>query len=667
MDGFWLAPLFPLTVAAVLLLAAGRLPAWVAPAASITALVASTTVAVGALLAAIGGPTAARPAVALPWMTVGGRTWTLALALDPLAGIAATLVAGVALVVFIYAATYMAADPGRERFFRLFCLFAGAMLILVLAADLLTLFIAWEVVGLCSYLLIGFWSDRPGVAAAATKAFLTTCIGDAIMLLGILLLTRATGTGRIAAILDAIVHGQLAPTVLVPAALLLLAGAAGKSAQVPFQGWLPDAMHGPTPVSALLHSATMVAAGVFLIARLYPLFAAAGPVLPLVAWIGVLSALVGGGAALVQTDLKRTLAYSTISQLGFMFVALGAGSLGAGILLLIAQALYKALLFLAAGAVDHQVGGTDFARMGGLARPLAGTFAGFLVGAVALAGLPVTLAWPPKDPVLAAAWAANGPLFAAALLASLLTGLYTARMVSLVFFGPPRPSGAPRSDAPLGLRGPVLALAGLIPFGLLANAGWLGSPLSQILGAPIPEAVVPTVLGLTTAVLGVGLGLAAARRWPGVPIWPPLVRLAPLLADECGLRRLYQGVPVLVLAGSRAAATFDDHVFNALAPGVAGALRAGAQALAGMDRAVFDAGATTIARATRRAARAGAGFERGRVDAGFSGLGAAILVVSSRVRRLQTGRIENYLLLLCAWGLGVITVAVLLGLILQGR
>ncbi len=664
---FWLVPIFPLLVAVALLLGVGRIRRGIAPALAIAALVVSLLLAAGALVASSGATGSADSIVTVPWLTVGGRAWALALARDPLSALAATLVAGVALIVFVYAATYMAADRERDRFFGLLCLFAGAMLVLVLAADLITLFIAWEVVGLCSYLLIGFWRERPGVPAAATKAFLTTRIGDAIMLLGIVGLTRAAGTGNIAAILAGVQRGQPAPAVLVPAAALLLAGALGKSAQVPFQGWLPDAMRGPTPVSALLHSATMVAAGVFLIARLYPLFLAAGPILPLVAWIGVITALLGGAAALVQPDLKRTLAYSTISQLGFMFLALGAGSLLAAMFLLVAQALYKALLFLAAGAVDHTVGGTDFARMGGLARTMPGTFAAALVGAVALAGLPVTLAWPPKDAVLAAAWSAGGPLFAAALLASVLTGLYAARLVSLVFLGVARAAGGAHGDAPLGLRGPVLALAILVPLGLLGNAGWLGSPLSRLLAAPTLAAFVPTVLGLITAVVGLGLGLLAGRAWPGSVIWPPLVQIAPLLAGEFGLVRLYQVLPMLVLAVSRAVAAFDDTVFNPLGPQVAGAARRVARGAGRVEGAVFDAAATALAQTTLVAVRLGARFDTRRVDAGFTGLGSALLGVGSRVRRLQTGRIENYLLLLCAWGLGVVVVAVVIGLFVPLR
>jgi NADH:ubiquinone oxidoreductase subunit 5 (subunit L)/multisubunit Na+/H+ antiporter MnhA subunit len=390
------------------------------------AIAAMTCASIVSILGLIDAAQGKRVVVGLPWLAVGSYRLVFALWLDPLSAVVATLVSVVGLIVFIYAASYMADDQRRGRFFAEFSLFTGSMLALVLAADLITLFIAWELVGLCSYLLIGFWFERPGAPQAASKAFFITRLADLAFLAGVLLLIGTIGTGNISTILRVSSAGHIPYGLLLAIALLLFAGAAGKSAQVPFQGWLPDAMLGPTPVSALLHSATMVAAGVFLVARLYPLFQAANPSLIIVAWVGVITSLLGGAAALVDTDLKRTLAYSTMSQIGLMFVGLGAGSLIACVLLLIAQAFYKATLFLAAEAVDRVVEGTAFERMGGLAKRMPLTAIAFAIAAAALAGLPVTIALPPKDPVLATAWQANSALYIAALLASILTALYSA-------------------------------------------------------------------------------------------------------------------------------------------------------------------------------------------------------------------------------------------------
>jgi len=545
----------------------------------------------------------------------------------------ATLVSVVGLIVFLYAVSYMAQDPHRGRFFAEFSLFTASMLTLVLAADIITLFIAWELVGLCSYLLIGFWFERPGAPAAASKAFFLTRLADLAFLAGVLLLISSVGNGRIDAILAAATHGKIASGLLLTIALLLIAGAAGKSAQFPFQGWLPDAMLGPTPVSALLHSATMVAAGIFLVARLYPLFLAVGLALPLVAWMGVITALIGGAAALVERDVKRMLAYSTISQIGLMFVGLGSGSLLAGIFLLVAQALYKATLFLAAGAIDHAVEGTAFERMGGLARRMPLTAIAFALGTAALAGLPVTLALPPKDPVLAAAWQANGLLFVAALVASILTALYSARAFGLVFLGVPSQSAQKAREANKGLLIPLLVMAALVPLGLMVDAPLLGRPLDQLLGTVLPEVPTATILALSVTIIGVLVGLWARRTWPASIEWPALRVVVPLFLGEFGLKALYRVLSQLGFVVVKGFGAFDRQVFDAFAGG--------------------------LARATLALVRASGRFDAQWIDAAVKDVGEGILALGQRVRGVQTGRIENYLLLVMVWGLGVIALAVL--------
>lgn len=653
---FWLAPLFPLVAFGLLTLGLARFGR-LASAFAVAAMAGATIVSVFGLIAAAQGT---RASVSLPWLAVGGRTLTLALWLDPLSTLVATLVSVVGLIVFIYATSYMAEEPRRGRFFAEFSLFAGSMLTLVLAADLITLFLAWELVGICSYLLIGFWFERDAASAAATKAFFTTRLADLLLLAGVLLLIGSVGSGRIDLVLAAATHGKIPAGLLLFIALLLFAGAAGKSAQVPFQGWLPDAMAGPTPVSALLHSATMVAAGVFLVARLYPLFLAASPSLQVVAWVGVLTSLLGGAAALVETDLKRTLAYSTMSQIGLMFVGLGSGSLLAGVLLLVAQALYKAALFLAAGAVDRAVDEyTTFDHMGGLLRRMPLTALAFALGAAALAGLPVTLALPPKDPVLAAVWQVNTPLFSVALVASMLTALYSARTFGLVFLGVPSRTAQQAHETTRGLLVPILILAALIPLGLLVNATLLGQPLRHLLGGNVPDAPTATVLTLAIAVIGVAMGVWARFIWPSALVWPVLQTVRPVFAGEFGFKALYRLIAQLGLGATKLLDTIDHGVFDALNRGAVNGLLVLIRTCAGIDRRVFDAFAGTLARATMALVRASGRVDLRGFDVIVGDIGHSILIFSQRVRGLQTGRIENYLLLVFMWGLGVLALAVL--------
>ncbi len=652
---FWLAPMLPLMVFALLAVGLARYGK-LASGLAVAAMAGATMVSILGLIDAAQGKHAV---LSFPWLTVGGRQLSLGLWLDPLSALMATLVSIVGLVIFIYAVSYMAQDPRRGRFFAEFSLFTASMLALVLAADLMTLFIAWELVGLCSYLLIGFWFERPGVPSAATKAFFLTRVADLALLAGVLLLIAAVGNGRIESVLSASMHGQVASGLLLAIALLVFAGAAGKSAQFPFQGWLPDAMLGPTPVSALLHSATMVAAGVFLVARLYPLFLVAGPSLYVVAWVGVITSLLGGAAALVERDVKRTLAYSTMSQIGLMFVGLGSGSLLAGVLLLVGQALYKATLFLGAGAVDRAVEGTAFERMGGLVRHMPLTALAFAISAAALAGLPVTLALPPKDPALAAASQTNTALFVAALAASILTAIYSARIFGLVFLGRASEPARQAREAKKGLLIPLLVMAGLIPIGLLVNAALLGRPLEHLLGAALPDVSLVTVIALSIAVIGVAAGFWARQRWPASLSWPLLNRAAPLLAGEFGLKVLYQALTQFSFWIVARLGAFDRRVFDTALGGIVKGVLVFTRVCAGIDRQVFDAFAGALASATLVAVRASGRFDVRRFDGAVHDIGQGFLTLGQRVRVAQTGRIENYLLVALAWGLAVLAIAVL--------
>lgn len=676
----WLVPALPLLASAAIT-SVGQTRRRLVAGLAIGSVAAAALIAGGALAHVAGG---GRAAVSFPWVAPGGRPFAIALLLDPLAAVMLALVSAVSLAVLVYAARYMWDEPRFRRFFSVLSLFVGAMLLLVLADDLLLLFLAWETVGLCSYLLIGHWFDRPGVPRAATQALLVTRIGDSALLAGFLLLAREVQSGSVQAVLHATTTGGFTPSVAAAAAALVLIGAMGKSAQVPLHGWLPDAMLGPTPVSALIHSATMVAAGVYLVARFFPLFVAGG-MLPAVAWVGAVTTLVGAAAAFGQQDLKRLLAYSTISQLGFMFVGLGAGSVPAAILLLVGQGLFKAMLFLAAGSVGHAAGSTEFRHLGGLVRRMPVTFAVFVLGAAALAGLPVTLAWPVKDPILAAAWRASPVLAAAAFIAALLTALYSVRAVALTFLGAPR-SEAARSarESHRWLVAPMIALALLLLIGAAVGSPFAGEPLEHLLGAQIPEVAGATILALAVAAAGVLLGGLAHRAWRGAVIWPPLAALAPVLEQGLGFPALYGTVAAGLLGaarliraaeqavfdplGARAAAgamhamrlvgSLDQRVLDWLGAPVAVGARASASYAAKLDRNVFDAlagalvrGALTVVRASRRVDMRG-------IDAGFDAGARSLGRIGERLRSLQTGRVYNYFTAVFAWSIGVLAIAV---------
>jgi NADH-quinone oxidoreductase subunit L len=401
------------------------------------------------------------------WIDVAGFTPSLGLYLDPLALVMVLVITGVGFLIHCYSTEYMAGDEGYARFFAYMNLFVAAMCTLVLADNLLALYLGWEGVGLCSYLLIGFWYRDPANGAAARKAFVVTRAGDTAFTLGLLLLFAQLGTLDIqllmARALEQWPHGSGFATA---AACLLLGGALGKSAQVPLQTWLPDAMAGPTPVSALIHAATMVTAGVYLIARTHVLFALAPAALGAVAVLGAFTLLVGGTAALVQNDIKRVLAYSTVSQIGYMFLALGVGAWTAALFHFMTHAFFKALLFLAAGAVIHALREEhDIHRMGGLRRRMPLAFWTFLIGACSLSALPLaTAGFYSKDLILEQAWTHGAPvLWLAGWVGAVLTGLYIFRVVIVAFFGEVRsePAHAPG----LAMAVPLIVLAVLSVIG----------------------------------------------------------------------------------------------------------------------------------------------------------------------------------------------------------
>jgi len=407
------------------------------------------------------------------WIELPGMTIRFALYLDPLSLLMILVITMIGALIHLFSTEYMAGETGYSRYFAYLNLFVAAMLLLVLADDLLVLFIGWEGVGVCSYLLVGFWFSEPANGAAAQKSFIVTRVADIAMLAGLLLLSTQLGTLNIQQLmLNAASfwpRGGLMPEL---AAMLLLIGGLGKSAQAPLHTWLPDAMAGPTPVSALIHAATMVTAGVYLVVRLHPLFILAPRVMDGIAIGGAATLLIAAGAGLFQTDIKRALAYSTMSQIGYMFIALGVGAWSAAMFHFLTHAVFKALLFLSAGAVTMRLHHEqNIFAMGGLWRPLRLAFFSFLIGAVSLAALPlVTAGFFSKEMILSTLWASPSPaLWAAGITGALLTAIYSFRLVFTVFFGEAvtQPSGT------YGLRI-------LLPLGLLAVAalgiGWLETP-----------------------------------------------------------------------------------------------------------------------------------------------------------------------------------------------
>jgi len=378
----------------------------------------------------------ALPIPDINWVVIeGGLTIHLGLIMDSLTAVMLLVVTIVSLMVQIYSQGYMKGDPGYHRYYAAMSLFTASMLGLVLADSLLFVYVFWEMVGLCSYLLIGFWFHKKSAADAAKKAFIVTRLGDFGFLAAILLLYFNTGTFDIVQLHSLAIAGTLGGTVLTWAAIGIFAGAAGKSAQFPLHVWLPDAMEGPTPVSALIHAATMVAAGVFLVARTYPLFAHSMEATTTVAVIGGFTAIFAATMGLVMTDIKRVLAYSTISQLGYMMLGLGTGGVVIGIFHLFNHAFFKALLFLGAGSVNHATGTFDMRQMGGLRKFMPWTYATFLIASISIAGIwPLSGFWS-KDEILASALQAQPILFYLAMITVFMTAFYMFRVVFMTFGG----------------------------------------------------------------------------------------------------------------------------------------------------------------------------------------------------------------------------------------
>ena len=548
------------------------------------------------------------------WFTAGDSTFTWGIMVDELSVVMLGLVTFVALMVQVYSLGYMRTERAFGWYFGVHSLFAAAMLTLVLADNFLLLYIAWELVGVCSYLLIGFWYERRSAAEAAKKAFITTRIGDVGLLIGILLLFNETGTFDITTIFHIAQNGGIGSGTLTAAVLLIFLGAIGKSAQFPLHVWLPDAMEGPTPVSALIHAATMVIAGVFLVARIYPLFIESDTAMLTVAVIGLITAFFAAAVALVMTDLKRVLAYSTISHLGFMMLALGSFGFTAAIFHLVAHAFAKALLFLGAGSISHGSGKTDIREMGGLWRRMPLTAVTFGIGALALGGIPPLSGFFSKDEVLVAVLDGRNPVFfILTLVATLMSALYMARLLFLVVLGNLKADNEHAHESPLVMTVPLVALAvlalgaGLLAPGLVPGYDGFGNWL--FFEEPEAYHINGLVMGLSIALSlgGFALGWALyARGWLSAErIRERFSGLHRLLVNQYYLDNLYQLViDRVVLAFANFMALFDRIVIN---------------------------------------------------DTGVNGSGRSVFLSGLRLRYLETGKVYNY-----AFGMVVGMVAVAL-------
>ena len=514
----WLIPALPLAVAVLNLLVGKRLGRWAGVLATL-AVAVSFAISVAAVADLLGRPAEERLALQhlFDWISVGGFRVGADLRLDALSATMILVITGIGALIHLYSIGYMAQDPRRGRFFAYLNLFVFFMLMLVLGANYLVLYLGWEGVGLCSFLLIGFWSDKVANAEAAKKAFITTRIGDTLMLIGLATLVFTFGTLDFVPIFGTAssVLTKDAATVI---ALLLFAGAIGKSAQLPLQVWLPDAMAGPTPVSALIHAATMVTAGVYLVIRSHVLFEVSGVALTVVLVIGVATALFAATCAIAQVDIKRVLAYSTISQLGYMFIAVGMRAYAVAMFFLVAHAFYKALMFLGAGSVIHGMHDEqDMRQMGGLRKVMPITFVTFLVGALAQAGIPPLARFFAKDALLEVAQhSGRTAVYALGTLAAFLTAFYLGRMLIMTFFGTARSEKAEHAHEsspllwiPLVILAVGVAFAGVLE---LSPDGRLASYLEPVTGV-MREGTGLSFLALAGIAVAVAIVSLAIAWW----------------------------------------------------------------------------------------------------------------------------------------------------------
>ncbi len=581
MSEVWLIPALPALSFAILLVFGKYLPRrgdWLSIAAIAGSFVLFFPVLID-LLDKLDTPGFAGGGRAWDWVSFDNFNLRLGFFVDEIAIVMVVVVSFVALMVQIYSIGYMRGDPRYGWYYTAMSLFAASMLTLVLADNLLLMYAAWEGVGFCSYLLIGFWHERRPAAEAAKKAFITTRIGDVGFLIGILLLWWKADTFDIQTLFRLAEEGHFETWYLTMSVLFLFAGAVGKSAQFPLHVWLPDAMEGPTPVSALIHAATMVVAGVYMVARMFPLFDIADPIaLDVVTGLGLTTVMMSVTMGLVATDIKRVIAYSTLNSLGLMFVALGSGSVTAAMLYLFAHGFFKALLFLASGSVIHATEEQDVDRLGGLSRKMPVTSAVFAIGTLAMAGIiPLSGFWAKDEILLAVKDHQNALVYALVLVSVVITALYITRVYIRTFLGKAADrhieehahDAEPAMTVPLLLLAAITVVSGFLVFSSVGEALGFPGGFGEFVFFEEPEAFhfSASVGGLSIALAIAGV-LAAAYIWPGRTAIPQLARerLRPLyllFANKYYIDDIYQGaVDRVVLGAGAILAWFDRNVVN---------------------------------------------------------------------------------------------------------
>ncbi|MGM9581814.1 MAG: NADH-quinone oxidoreductase subunit L [Anaerovibrio sp.] len=579
----WLIPLLPalaFVVIGMVTRSYGRLSA--AIAVSMSAL--SFLLAAGTALAVVeGNITVEAPFIQkVSWFHIGSVNIDMGVLVDPLTAMMLLVVTTVSLLVQIYSCGYMQGDPGYGRFFAFLSLFAGSMLGLVVAVNFLQLYFFWELVGLCSYLLIGFYYYKVSAREAAKKAFMTTRVGDFGLLLGILLLQLTFGTLDFQALQSAVPAYvvQCGTGFLTVIALLLFVGPIGKSGQFPLHVWLPDAMEGPTPVSALIHAATMVVAGVYLVGRAMFLFAEVPVVMNFIAWVGGFTAIFAASIAITQRQIKRILAYSTVSQLGYMMLALGAGSLSASFFHLMTHAFFKAMLFLSAGAVMHAMADeADIFRMGGLRKKMPVTFAAMTIGVLAIAGIPPFAGFFSKDEILAAAAAVSTPLYVLAVVTAFMTAFYMARLLFVTFMGEPASREAYDHAHEVGwfMRLPLLVLAVLsVVSGMWGHFFGFGEWVR--FGAASHEGIDWMIAGSSALLALLAMGIAwkiyVAKAWDADELAARCGILYRLSFHKFYIDEIYAAlIKVLVDGMARVLYWIDIYIVDGIVNGLGGMVR----------------------------------------------------------------------------------------------
>jgi NADH-quinone oxidoreductase subunit L len=657
-DYAWIIPTLPAVAFFVILLFGKKLPRQ-GDFVGIAAISGSLVVAIAILLQAFGNagggehPWVVEKAVKLT--EFGNGDLTLGMKVDGLAAAMFIVVCVVSLLVQVYSTSYMHGDKRYTFFFAILSMFTTGMLLVTIADNLLLMLVGWEIMGVCSYFLIGhYWEEQPN-SNAAIKAFITTRIGDVGFMFGIATLFWGAHSFRLTEIIDAAEHGNMSHGYIVAGTVLLFCGAIGKSAQFPLHVWLPDAMAGPTPVSALIHAATMVASGIYMVCRLYPVFERSGPALNEIGVLAAITMLLAALIALVQDDIKKVLAYSTVSQLAYMTAGLGVGGYTAGFFHLFTHAAFKALLFLGAGSVIHAVGTNNMSEMGGLRKYMPRTHATFLIGSLTLAGLfPLAAFWSKDEVIVDACRAARichseehvltSPfvgkiVFFTALLTALLTAFYTLRMYCLTFLGEYRGTAHPH-ESPLAMTGPLMVLSvpalflGLLGSPLMKNGAYFGKVIAfagqQVEAPALHVALAGTSIGLF--LLGAGVGYAVYAR--GLPRRDPTMSMG--FATTLFVNKFY----------------LDELYLNGIIRPIRTSVAAGSNWL---NQNVFDAPPNLMGKYAVRAGRGAYSVDQTVVDGAVNGSGRTADYLGRGLRLLQNGNVQAYA---TAMFIGIVALAV---------